>query len=288
MKKTILSLALACGFVGLQAQELPMPSPTAKLQQRVGLTDFTVEYSRPGVKDREVFGELVPYGEMWRTGANANTTIEFSTPIMINGEEVPAGKYSLLTIPGEDAWVVIFNKKTDMWGTSGYSEEMDVFRSDFAPGESEFTETFTITFNDIRNEKANLILRWAETEVKVPIEVEVKKTAMANIEKALKEAKDDERWKVYRNAANYYYNNDMGSERALKYIDQSIKANDKSWYSHWLKAEILADEEQYKAAIKSAQMALEKGQEEASENGTEFSYEKMISDSIEKWKEKAS
>lgn len=288
MKKTILSIALGLGLVASQAQELPMPSPSATLEQRVGLTDFTVEYSRPGVKDREVFGELVPFDQVWRTGANKVTTLEISTPIMINGEKVDAGKYSLLTIPGEDQWIIILNENNEMWGTGGYDQEQDVLRVEVPVKKSEFTETFTVTFNDIRNESANLILRWAETEVEVPVEVRVKEQALANIDKAIEEATDENRWRVYRNAANYYYNNDMEMDKALKYMEKSLQGNSDSWYSHWLKAEILAETGKYEAAVRSAKMAMEKGSAEAEESGSEFSYEEMISEAMEEWKSKAS
>jgi hypothetical protein len=102
---------------GLSAQEMPAPSPAAMVMQRVGLTDITIEYSRPGVKSRMIFGDLVPYNKLWRTGANKATLIKLSTDAKINGQEIKAGSYSIFTIPGEEEWVVIFNKDTELWGT---------------------------------------------------------------------------------------------------------------------------------------------------------------------------
>lgn len=275
---------MALATMQMNAQELPMPSPTATMQQRVGLTDIEVTYSRPGVKDREIFGELVPYGELWRTGANANTTIEFTTPVSFNGNQVPAGKYSLLTIPGEDMWTVILNKKNDMGGTSGYTEEMDVLRTEVEPMEISEVESFTIDINNLRSEGADLVMMWDETMVRVPIKVEVQEMAMANIAKALKEEPADKKWQVYRNAANYYYNNDMDMDMALSYMDKSLVANEKSWYSHWLKAEILAEKKMYKEAVKSAERAKAVGMQDAKEKGSEFGYAKMIDGSIDEWK----
>lgn len=283
MKKTLLALAVIFSGTAF-GQDLPMPSPTATLQQRVGLTDFTVVYSRPGVKDREIFGELVPYNKMWRTGANANTTIEFSTDIMFSGKSVPAGKYSLITIPGESEWTIILNKKTDMWGTGGYDEAQDVARIKIESGETDMTETLTIDFSNILSETADLTLSWAETEVKVPMRVEVKETAMANIDKAIADADADTKWRVYRNAANYFYNNKMEMGKALDYANKSIAANDESWYSYWLKAEIQAEMKNYKEAMSSAKKAKEIGMRDAKTNGSEFNYAEMIDTNVAKWK----
>lgn len=285
MKKIIIAFVLSLFILPAQAQDLPMPSPTATFEQRVGLTDFTIVYSRPGVKDRTIFGDLVPFGELWRTGANMNTTFEVSTDIIIGGTPLKAGKYSLFTIPGEGNWEIIFNSKNDHPGTSGYSEERDVIRVKAEPQEACFTETFTMDINDIRTESASLILRWAETEVVIPITVAVSDRAMENIEQALADAKAEDKWRVYRNAANYYYNNSMEIDMALDYMDQSIADYDESWYSHWLRAEILAEKKMYKEAIQSAEKAKKVGMASAKTDGTEFGYNDMIDSSIETWKE---
>ncbi len=287
MKKTLLALAVLISGLSY-GQDLPMPSPTSTVQQRIGLTDFTVVYSRPSVKEREIFGELVAYNELWRTGANANTTLEFTTDILFAGKKVEAGKYSLLTIPGEEEWVIILNKKTDMWGTGGYDKAMDAVQVKINSNSTDMTETFTINFTDLRNESAALSLRWAETEVKIPITLEVQAKALENIELAIAEAKPDTKWRVYRNAANYYYNNKMDMETALKYMKMSIESNEKNWYSYWLMAEIQADMGQYNEAIKSAKTAVKIGEDSAEESGSPFEYAGMINGSIEKWKAKKS
>ena len=130
MKKSLLSIVLSGVFsLGLlQAQDLPMPSPAASVKQRVGLTDIEITYSRPGVKDRVIFGDLVPYNEMWRTGANKASAISFSTDVMIMGNELKAGTYAIFTTPGESEWEIIFNNNTEQWGTSAHKDEEDVLK----------------------------------------------------------------------------------------------------------------------------------------------------------------
>lgn len=276
---------LALGALQLSAQDLPMPSPTSKLEQRVGLTDFTIEYSRPGVKEREIFGQLVPYGELWRTGANRNTMISFDSPVSIAGELLDPGTYSILTIPEEDHWTIIFNQNTEMWGTGSYSEDQDVLRTEAPVQESDFTETFTISINNIRNESAHLVMEWAGVKVEVPMKVQVREQAMKNIEEALS-SEDANKSRVLRNAAAYYYNNDLEMEQALEYINESIDEDDNNWYSHWLKAEILAEMDKYGDAIESAERSIKIGSERAQESGDEFGYEGMIQKNIEDWSEK--
>ncbi len=284
MKKIFLSTALIFATMALSAQDLPQPSPTATLTQRVGLTDITINYSRPGMKEREVFGELVPYGEMWRTGANMNTTVEFSTDVTVGGERLQAGKYSLFTIPNEGVWTVIFNKKTDHGGTSGYTEENDVMRMEVEAQEMESpVETFTIDVNDIRNESANIWLLWANTAVAIPLKFQVNELAMTNIKKAMKDSPKEDMWKVYRNAANYYHQNDLDDAMALKYMDKSLGMKKDSWYSHYLRGQILADMGKSEEAVASAKMAMKVGQKQAEKDGEEFGYHKMLEEAMEKW-----
>ncbi len=286
MKKILLVAGVLAALLPLNAQDLPMPSPTATLSQRIGLTDFTVVYSRPGVKDRAIFGELVPYGKMWRTGANMNTTVEFSTDVTIGGIKVPAGKYSFFTIPDEHSWEIILNSKTDHSGTSGYDKANDVARFSVKPNYEHFMETFTIEFNSIINGTANMVLSWDKTHVLIPVKVDVIAQAEINIENAIANASEEDKWRVYRNSANYYMQNRIELDQALEYMNLSIAANNKSWYSYWLLAEIQAEKGDKKSAVKSAKTALKMGTEQAEEKGEEFGYAKLINEDIEMWKAK--
>lgn len=284
MKKILLAGALMIGL-GANAQDLPQPSPSAEVHQRIGLSDVTIKYSRPSMKDRDIFGELVPYNEMWRTGANANTTIEFSTPVVISGQEVPKGKYSLFTIPRKGEWTIILNRKTDMWGTGNYNEEHDVLRTTANVNEGMMHETFTIAVKNLYGEGADLSLAWADKEVLIPMNVEVTKQAMKNIETALADKENDQRWMVLRNAANYHFNTKGDMGQALEYMNESIDLHEDSWYSYYLKAEIQAEMGQMDQAVDTAEMALEMGQKAAEASDSEFGYAKNIQKSIKQWQE---
>jgi tetratricopeptide (TPR) repeat protein len=284
MKKLVFALSILLSG-SLLAQDLPQPSPAASFEQRVGLTDFKVTYSRPAAKGRKIFGDLVPYNELWRTGANANVLVELSTAAVIGDQEVEAGKYSLLTIPGKEEWTVIFNTKTDMWGTNGYSKVNDVARVKVSPSSSAFSESFTISIDDLTANSANLILKWEETQVQIPIKVSVQERALKNINDAIASAETDDVWRVYRNAANYHYNNKIDMKLALGYMQKSIEANKESWYSYWLQAEIMAENKMYKEAIKSAKKAIKVGEGAAKEKGNTFGYTEMIESGIKGWSE---
>ena len=166
---------LVCGS-GLLAQapkpETPAASPACTLKQRVGLTDIEIVYSRPGVKGRQIFGGLVPYDKVWRTGANQATKITFGAPVTLNGAEVPAGTYALMTIPGEKEWTIIVNKTAAQWGAYRYDEKADLVRVKATPAAlAESVETFTIDINDIHDDSATLNLIWEKTRVPVKLSV---------------------------------------------------------------------------------------------------------------------
>jgi hypothetical protein len=172
------TLLFASGLIfagGLSAQpggSKPAPSPACSLKQRVGTTDIEIVYSRPGVKGRTIFGGLVPYDKVWRTGANEATRITFSAPVKVNGADVAAGTYGLFTIPGEKEWTIILNKTAQQWGAFKYDEKADLVRVKAAPVKlAEPVETFTIDINDIRDDSATLNLIWEKTRVPVNLAV---------------------------------------------------------------------------------------------------------------------
>lgn len=286
MKKYLLSALVITGL-SLSAQDLPMPSPSAEIEQRVGLTDIKLEYSRPGVKDRVIFGDLVPYGEVWRTGANKVPNITFSSDVRFGDKNVEAGTYAIFTIPTKESWTVILNSNTEQWGTSEYDESENVVAVEVMSEEALMTESFTIDINDIRDNSATLVLRWEKTQVRVPMKVEVHPLAVANIEQAIAEKEGtDEAWRVYRNAAGYYYNSKTDMDQALSYINQSIEMYPNSWYSFWVRAEILAEQEAHKDAVKAAKESIKVGEKMAKESDSEFGYTEMIQKAIAEWSEK--
>ena len=259
-----------------KAQDLPQPSPSAALSQTVGLTKVSIDYSRPGVKGRAIFGDLVPYGKMWRTGANKATKVEFSTDVKISGKEIKAGAYSLFTIPNKDNWEVIINNNTELWGTGGYKQEEDVVRFTATPKATEFTESMLFTVQNVSDSKATVELSWDKTKISFDIEVSVKETAMANIDKAIKDAKNE--FRTYNNSARYYIDNNIEPTKALDWAKKSVEMTKKFWNVKTL-SEAYALNGDYKMAIKTAEESLK-----LSEEAKYDPYIKMNKENIEKWK----
>ena len=168
------------------AVNFPAASPACTIKQRVGLTDIEIVYSRPGVKNRTIFGGIVPYDQVWRTGANQATKVTFSTPVKLEGNDIPAGTYALFTIPGEKEWTIIINKGATQWGAFQYNEKDDVARFKVTPVTLvETIETFTIEFNHIRDESAVLNLVWEKTVVPIHLAVDVTNKLVPQIEAAM-------------------------------------------------------------------------------------------------------
>jgi Protein of unknown function (DUF2911). len=265
-KKLILSCLLAAGAgllaVNASAQpqqriEFPAASPAQTLKQRVGLTDIEIVYSRPSVKGRKIFGGLVSNGEVWRTGANNATTISFSTPVKINGSDVPAGKYGLFTIPGENEWTVIISKGSQQWGSYRYDEKDDLVRVKAKPEKlSQAVETFTIDINDLRDDSATLNLIWEK--IRVPVKLQVDLTQLkAQIEQVM--ASNDER-KPYFQAAAFYHDHNIDMKKAKEWVDAAV-AEREAFYIVHLKAKILAKLGDKEGAIAAAKRSTELAKE---------------------------
>jgi hypothetical protein len=210
-KTLLFALVFAGGLVfasRLSAQtpgvNFPAASPACTLKQRVGLTDIEIVYSRPGVKNRAIFGGIVPYGQVWRTGANQATKVTFSTPVKLEGTDIPAGTYALFTIPGEKEWTIIINKGATQWGAFQYNEKDDVARFKVTPVmPAETIETFTIEFNRIRDESAVLNLVWEKTVVPIHLDVDVTSKLVPQIEAAMA-SPDKKQAGLYFQAATFY------------------------------------------------------------------------------------
>jgi hypothetical protein len=243
---------------GLLAQtprlEFPTPSPACTIKQRVGLTDIEVVYSRPSMKGRVIFGNVVVYNEVWRTGANAATRVSFSTPVKLNGMNVPAGTYALYTIPNETLWTIILSKDTAA-SVFDYKQANDLGRFTVSPATLTDTsiETFTIEFNHIREESAVLNLAWDKTIVPLRLEVEVVSKLLPQIETAMSAPGNQ---KPYFQAAGYYYDHGQDLQKALAWVDAAIAQNEAYYIVH-LKAKILAKLGQKEAAITAAKHSTE-------------------------------
>ena len=274
---------LGVAFTGM-AQELPQPSPAAKVEQRVGLTDITIEYSRPGVKGREIWGSLVPYDKMWRTGANKATAITFSDDVSIADKKIEAGSYALFTIPGKEEWEIILNSETESWGTGNYDPEKTVHQFKVKPTTGPMVERMRFTVENIAVNSADIVLAWEKLRVSFKVMVDVEAKAWANIMKAIEESDEDEKWKVYRNGANYLIENKKELAKAKQWIDKYIELKSDSWYSYWVQADAFAALGDNKNAIKSAKKAIKLGEEQAKEDGKEFAYKDRLETAIEGWK----
>jgi len=273
MKKILTSLAVLA-TIAAGAQDLPQPSPSTHLEQRVGLTDITLDYSRPSVNGRVIFGDLVPFGSHWRAGANQNTKVTFSKPVTIAGTDVAAGTYSLSMIPNKGTWTVILNTKTDMWGVDGYSQEQDVLRVEVTPQAIAPVETMRMSLENITVSNAEIVLDWSDVRIALPVELNTMELATANIDAAI--AAEPENWRVYRNAANFYNQNNIELATALTYMEKCIALNPDSWYSYYLYAQVLAKNDRKKEAKKAASKALEMGRAESAKNNAPFNYADTI------------
>jgi hypothetical protein len=281
MKKIILGLVLSFLSVGMNSQvKTPQSSPKAVVSQMVGLTEVELEYSRPSAKGRTVFGNLVPFGSMWRTGANANSTISFSEDVVIDGKSLKKGKYAIFTIPKVDSWEVLFYSKTDNWGNPEDWNEADVaLRTNVKP---EFlnrnVESFTIEINNLDNNFAHLNLIWEKTLVAVKFEVPTQKMAMASIEKTLAGPTAGD----YFSSAQYFFQSNGDLNKALEYCNKALELNkDKPFWYTRLKSLIQAKLGDYKGAIETAKVSLL-----AASNAKNNDYIKMNQDSILEWSKK--
>ena len=258
----LLSIFVACALLCSTAfsqnnLKVPAPSPATTIKQDFALSSVEVNYSRPSVKGRKIFGDLVPYGKVWRTGANAATTITFGEEVTIGGKKVPAGKYGLLTIPDQNEWTVIISKQTNVTGPSAYKESDDVVRVKAKPEQLPFPiETFMIAFDNIKPTSMDLAILWENTVVSFPITAEVDSKVMTQIDQLMKTDNPP-----YFLAAMYYYENGKDLNKAAAWMDKAIEENPKAFWVYHNKANVLAKlgkkKEAAQAATKSIELAKE-------------------------------
>jgi Protein of unknown function (DUF2911) len=284
MRKIIYVLAMIIANYAIEAQvKTPAPSPKATVSQVIGLTDVSVDYSRPSAKGRIIFGDLVPFGKLWRTGANQNSMITFSEDVLIDGKTLKKGKYALYTTPKADSWDVFFYSDTDNWGTPEEFDDSKVAAKTTVKPEilNRNVETFTIGFNSLDNNFGYLELSWEKTIVAIKIEVPTQKTAMASIEKALAGPTAGD----YFSAAKYYMDSNNDANKSLEFVNKAIAmtATGKDipfWYQR-LKSLIQAKLGDKKSAIETAKLSLAGATKEKNDD-----YAKMNNDSIKEWSKK--
>jgi len=254
----LITIGSFCCNLAFAQLDKPRPSPLGRVYQKVGLNEITIEYSRPGVKERVIYGGLVPYGELWRTGANAATKITLAEDAKFEGKEIPAGDYSLLTIPGENEWTIIINKDP-YTSERNYDESKDQVRFTVKPEKiTEKVETFTINIEHIKMDYAYVQLVWEHTKVSFRMETSVDEQIMAQIEKAMKGTSP----MTYYQAAVYYSDTDKDLDQALIWMNKALEGKQTFWMVH-SKAKLQAKIGDYKGAVitagKSKELAMQAG-----------------------------
>lgn len=255
MKKSLI-LSLLCaslaGATSAQSLKVPAPSPLQTIKQDFALSNIEVSYSRPSVKSRVIFGDIVPFGKVWRTGANAATTITFGDTVQVGGSKLSPGKYGLITIPGKDSWTVIISKSTTTTGPDSYKQEDDVARVEVKPVTlSSPVETFTIQFADMKSTSCMVQMMWDKTLVQFPVQAEVDARIMKDIQRLVI---NDSR--PYSAAANYYMENGKDLKLALEWFDKAISNNPNAYWTIHQKANCLAKMGMKKEAIETANKSI--------------------------------
>lgn len=283
MKRLILAVvAIATLSLNGQAQiKTPAPSPSAEINQKVGVTDFTIQYSRPGAKGRTIFGDLVPYDKVWRTGANKAVQFHTSTDIKIEGKELKKGHYALFTVPGKASWDVIWYKQTELWGTpDNWVDSLEACRVSVKTIPlNDHVESFTIALDDVSNgNTGTLVIKWEKTKVNVKIEVPTDEIAMSSIESTMAGPSASD----YYSAASYYLEAGKDMKQALEWITKAceLRGEDAYWYFR-KKSLIQAELGMYKEAIATAEISLKNAKAKGNDD-----YVKMNTESIEEWKKK--
>ena len=244
MRNIRLSLGLVClsllsTLCHAQSQELNLPRPSqhAVLTQRLGITDITVNYHRPLANGRKIWGGLVPYGQVWRAGANENTTITFSDPVTIEGMALPAGTYGLHMIPNENQFTVIFSKASTAWGSFSYKQDEDALRVNVKPGTAEEHNALTYDFDQLKPDSAVLTMSWEKVAVPITIAVDVNKTVAASLQKQLRGLPQYD-WQAWNDAAQYFLTAKFDYEQGLKDADTSIQ-NEERFENYMTKSQLL-------------------------------------------------
>jgi tetratricopeptide (TPR) repeat protein len=280
--KKLLTYCFALTFVAgtLNAQiETPQPSPMGTVSQKVGLNEFSISYSRPSLKGRKAFGDVVPFDKLWRFGANMATTFKSSDEFSIQGNKVPAGEYSLFAIPGAGEWTLILNKKAKMSGTSEYKEAEDQLRFKVKPEMLPYkTETFTIQFANLNDNNATVEVLWDNLKASFDVNVEFDAKVMKQIDETLSGPTAGS----YYRAASYYYKNNKDMKKALEWVNKSLEKGGEKYWIVSLKAEIQAANNDFKGAIETANRAIELAKADEDD-----AYVKKNSDHIAEWTPKA-
>lgn len=271
MKYTHISIVVICciamlfASIGTAQLKLPRTSQDAKVIQTIGVTEVTIKYSRPGVKGRAIWGGLVPYDQVWRTGANEATTITFTDTVKIEGATIPAGSYMLATIPSKDSWTIIINKDADIWGAFSYKKEQDIHRFNVKPEQvSENQEWMRFSFEDLKESSAKVVLAWEKVRVSFTVETPTHELVMRSARRTIAPG-------PATSAANYLLERKVELDQAMRWIDLSL-ATQETYSNLKVKAQLLAEKGEKKEAIATMEKAIALG---AKMEDPPFDFEQM-------------
>lgn len=283
MKKILFSIVIltALCFTQVEAQlKTPAPSPGATVTQKVGVSEIAIDYSRPSMKGRKIFGGLVPFGELWRTGANASTKVTFADDVTVGGVALKAGKYALFTFPGESEWTVVFYGDAEVSGTPGdkYDPKQEVAKFKVKSQKlSDKVETFTIDVANLTDASAEITLLWENTKVVIPVKFDTEKMVMTSIDEVMAGPSQRD----YYSAARYYFDNGKDLNTAYKWITKATEGDGNAFWMLRLKSQIEAGLGKYKEAINTATKS-----KELAEKAGNKQYVKFNEDAIKEWSKK--
>lgn len=267
--------ALLLSGISSAQLSIPQPSPAVTLKSQFATSSIELNYSRPSVKGRKIFGDLVAFDKVWRTGANSATTIYFGEEVSVSGTKLAKGRYGLLTIPGKAEWTIILSKDTTVTSPSDYKEANDAVRVKVKPVKLPMlVETFTIDINNVRpkGDGADIRIMWEKTMVSFTVTADIDTKIMAQIDEAMKGEK-----KPYYQAARYYYENKKDMKKALEWASEAVKARPEGYWIILLKAKIQYELADYDGAIATAKLSIEKAKADQNDDYVKMN-EKLIAD----------
>jgi len=279
MKKIVVA-SFAILTLSLNAQiTVPKSSPAGKIEQRVGLADLSISYNRPAKRDRVVFGDVVPYGEVWRFGANETTNLTTNQHLIFGKDTLKLGSYAIYIKPTKENWDIIFYKETTNWGLPEVWDETKVALRTIAPviALSDVVENLTINFDNIQNSGATLQITWDKTKVNLPFTLNTKDKVMTSIKKTMDGATAND----YNQAANYYFTEKVDMKQALVWSAKAVEMRPEAYWMSRLKAQIQAANGDFKGAIETAKLSILAAEKDGDQN-----YVKMNKVSIEEWSKK--
>ena len=283
MRAIIFTLLLFTVNLSFSQINTPRVSPASEVEQMVGLTEIEIEYSRPSMRGREVFGNLVPFGKVWRTGADNSTKISFDTDVIISGKTIQSGTYSIFSIPNKESWEIILYSDVELWGVPrDWSENKIVFSSMFDVKKlkkSNTVETFTISFNDLTNNDVNMSISWENTSVDIKIEVPTRSMVESDINKVLS---DNPKSSDYYAAAVFYRQENINLDKALEWMNKAIEMNESPrFWQYRQQSLIMAANNKFADAVDAAKKSLNLSIEADNQD-----YIKMNRESIAEWSKK--